>query len=521
MIALNSFRENGDAARDLTPALVRASATLRDGETLVFPEGEWELRPDFARCELLAITNHDYHHRLTALHLAEKDGVTLEGSGCILRASGPVSPLWFEGCRGLTLRNLTLDRKESLNLWGTVIEADEERVMVDLDPARNPPWGAWAGDLFVNIPRWRGRVEVLFEWDAHGRGPVPGSADNLGGWGQHWVYEQTEHNQLMIRGRRNHTPAPGNILMMRTHTRPAPALALSGCDEVVVDAVTMHAAGGMGLIAQRCRDVRVSRCRTAPGPQGSGVYTDLFDATHFANCAGTITLEECSFTGQLDDGTNIHGAYFPVVHREDGHTLLVERRHPQQAGAPVGGPGDQFALCNGETLEDNWTGACAEISDLNPFIARVRFHESLPDSVRVGDALDNLTWQPDAIVRKNIFRHNRARGILLSSRGVMRVEGNTFAVPGAAIHSGGELGFWCESGPVRDLVITRNHFDHCATEPSWGEGVIPELSTQILIIRCTHSLACRRDSPCCQYSIKIFSFLNQRCKQFGQIVGAY
>lgn len=470
-IALASFRSPLDAPRDLTPALVRASALLKDGDTLEFPGGVWDLDPGQAACALLAITNHDLHQRLTALHLENKSGITLEGRGCVLRADGPVSPLWFENCRDLVIRDLVLDRKNSFNLHGVIRSVAERSLVVGLDPAHNPEWGAWAGELFVKLPCWRGRVEVLLEWEPASGRPAPGG-DNLGGWDQHWTYEKSGPDEVVVHGSRRRTPAAGNRLMLRTHTRPAPALALSNCERVEVQGVDIRAAGGMGLIAQRCRDVRVARCSTTPGPAGGGVYSDLKDATHFANCAGTITVEDCTFTGQLDDGINIHGAYFPVVRRLDAHTLIAGRRHFQQAGAPVGGPGDRFAVCDDDTLTDYWSGTCGEIEELNPFVARLRFHEPLPEALRPGHALDNLSWHPAAVVRRNQFLRNRARGLLLSSREPMLVEHNTFSVPGSAIHVAGGLGLWCESGPVRSLVIRHNRFDSCATEPSWGPAVI-------------------------------------------------
>lgn len=471
MISLENFRSGLDAPRDLTPALVRASSLLQDGNTLVFPEGIWDLDPGEAACALLAITNHDFHHRLTALHLRNKSGITLEGRGCVLRADGPVAPLWFENCRDLVVRDLVLDRKSSFNLHGVIRSVGEDAFIVGLDPAYNADWGAWAGELFVNLPHWRGRVEVLLEWDAATGRPAPGG-DNLGGWDQHWTYEKSGPDEIMVHGPRRRTPAVGNRLMLRTHTRPAPALALSGCEQVGLEGLTLRAAGGMGIIAQRCRDVRVTRCSTVPGAAGGGLYADLMDATHFANCAGTITVEDCTFTGQLDDGINIHGAYLPALRRLDAHSLLAERRHPQQAGAPVGGPGDRFALSDADSLTEYWSGTCEEIDGRNPYTARLRFREPLPSELPPGHALDNLSWHPAAVIRRNHFRHNRARGILLSSREPMLVEDNTFSVPGTAIQAAGGLGMWCESGPVRSLIIRRNRFDSCATEPSWGSAVI-------------------------------------------------
>jgi hypothetical protein len=70
-----------------------------------------------------------------------------------------------------------------------------------------------------------------------------------------------------------------------------------------------------------------------------------------------------------------------------------------------------------------------------------------------------------------VLRGNRARGILLGSRGPMVIEGNTFHIPGAAILFEGDSRFWFEQAGVRDVVIRGNTFDNC-NYGVWGTGTI-------------------------------------------------
>jgi hypothetical protein len=70
-----------------------------------------------------------------------------------------------------------------------------------------------------------------------------------------------------------------------------------------------------------------------------------------------------------------------------------------------------------------------------------------------------------------VIRGNRARGILLGSRGKMVIEGNTFHTPGAAILFEGDSRFWFEQAGVRDVVIKGNTFDNC-NYGIWGTGTI-------------------------------------------------
>lgn len=470
-ISILDFLDKYDTPQDLTPAFVRASSALKNGQTLILPEGQWNLCLPFAKTTYLAITNHDLRHRSVALHLKNLRDVRIDGNGCRLLSEGSLCPFIFENCEGLVIEKLTLSRFKSLSIAGTVIASDAKTIEVEIHPSFQN-WGAWAGQLFIGAGDSKHRVESLFEWDSQTRAPAMGSADNLGDWGNAWLFESPKPGIVRVHGTSRHRPKLGNVLMFRTLIRPAPALTLSHCKDVTIEQVRIESAGGMGIIAQRCRDVQVVACSTGPSSEGAGIYADLDDATHFCNCAGNILIEACTFEGQLDDASNIHGAWFPVERVIDAHTLLVKRNHLQQAGAPIGTEGDIFAIHAKNSLQELGQIQLSKIEELNSFYALLTFSEPLPTAVACGDVLDNISWHPSAIIRKNIIRKNRARGLLLSSRNPMLVEDNHFEVLGSAIYAGGGLDSWCESGPVKSLTIKNNRFIRCATEPAWGEAVI-------------------------------------------------
>ena len=77
----------------------------------------------------------------------------------------------------------------------------------------------------------------------------------------------------------------------------------------------------------------------------------------------------------------------------------------------------------------------------------------------------------EVLIKNCIFRGNRARGILLGSRGRMVIEDNVFHVPGAAILFEGDASHWFEQSGVRDVVIRGNTFDNC-NYGVWGKACI-------------------------------------------------
>ena len=471
---LTDFIQAGDAENDLVPAIRRAVEQLKDGQTLIFPEGEYDLLQETAEQTLLPITNHDLCPRVHGILLRGKRDITIEGNGCRLYADGLVAPLWIQDCHNITVNHLTFDRHEFLNGSGEVVAAGDGWMELELPPENNPGWFIHNGILTFKSRYWSEQLDSLFEWDTQKRLPARGSADNCGaGWQVQWQAEQMTATKIRLSGSFEHPVTVGNQMMLRCSKRYAPGVSMSHSSDIKLNHITVHACGGMAFIGQRCRDVSLKRCVVAPSPKKTRIDADCFDATHFSNCAGHILIEDGRFENQLDDATNIHGAYFQVIRQLDAHTLRLDLRHPQQAGAPVGEQGDTFERCRLDTAEAYWTGKAAEVTIQNMSTVDVRFSEALPDNVAIGDALDNIDWFPDFTMRRCFMRGNRARNTLISTRGKVLMEENFFQSAGAAVQTAGAIGFWNESGPVHDLTLRKNTFDHCAyNAPKWGAAVL-------------------------------------------------
>ncbi len=465
-----------DGKGDLVPACRRAVKHLRSGDTLRFPEGKHDLFDEAARQTLLPVTNHDICARVHGILLQGKKDVQIDGNGCTLFAHGQVSPLWIEDCDGIKIKNLSFDRREYLNASGTVTAAEEGWFELEMDMQTSPAWDIVDGVMTLRSKdsrRWSERLKNVFEWDSHDMSPAPGSVDNCGADRVvQWRAEQLDETKIRLNGNFPRVPARGNQIMLRTMKRYAPGVTMSRNSDLLFENVKVHACGGMAFIGQRCRDIIIRRCAVESSPHNERIDADCFDATHFSNCAGHIIIEESRFQNQLDDATNVHGAYFPVIRRIDDRILRVALAHPQQAGAPVGGPGDRFELCRRGSAEPYWSAAAEKVEPLNLRTVDVVFDEKLPGRVEQGDALDNIDWYPDFTMRGCTMRGNRARATLISTRGKAILEDNYFHSPGSGVQMSGGIGQWHESGPVRDCEIRNNHFDRCAyNAPVWGTAL--------------------------------------------------
>jgi hypothetical protein len=79
---------------------------------------------------------------------------------------------------------------------------------------------------------------------------------------------------------------------------------------------------------------------------------------------------------------------------------------------------------------------------------------------------------PEVLMKNCRVLKNRARGILLGSRGKILIEDNYFHTQAPAINLEGDGRFWFEQAGVRDLIIRNNMFDNCNYSFMLGLGII-------------------------------------------------
>ena len=119
-------------------------------------------------------------------------------------------------------------------------------------------------------------------------------------------------------------------------------------------------------------------------------------------------------------------------------------------------------------------GKVLSFKKLSPPEFELLFEENIPDQIKGGNALENLTWTPDVTIRNSYFGSNRARGILVSTPGQVLIENNVFESSGSAILIPGDANGWYESGAVKNVTIRKNIFKEACLSSIYQfcEGII-------------------------------------------------
>lgn len=468
---------------DTTPSLLAALDAIPKDKSvkLTFPQGRYDFHPDRAYEGYLFVSNNDEGLKRIAFPLKNLDGVEIDGDGSTFVFHGFTMPFLLDGARNITLRNFTIDFSRTFHSEGKVLDVTPKHV--DLEISQEFPYEIRNGVLvFTNGQKPTGPAttvtsgEILYPYGSLlAFDPVKREtafmAKDRYQVGEGIAAQRLARNRIRLKIP-GISATIGDILVFSPKGREIPGIVISDSSNIDLKDITIHHCGGMGVIAQRSADLLVHKMRVAPPANGSRIISTTADATHFVNCRGKIELVDCHFEQQKDDATNIHGLYAKIVHLFSPTRFEVAMVHPQQAGIDFIRPGTRLELNDGPSLREEGFAMVKSVERLNKHRTIVEIESPLPEGVTLGDSVADADANTAQVLIKNcVMRGNRARGILLGSRGPMLIEDNHFHIPGAAILFEGDSRFWFEQAGVRDVVIRNNTFDNC-NFGVWGTGCI-------------------------------------------------
>jgi len=462
-----------DDGQDDTLA-VRAAleqAKRQGAERLVFPKGRYDFYPDQAVERYQFISNNDEGLKRIAFSIEGMEAFEVDGQGSGFLFHGYISPFAIDGSRGIALRNFSVDYARPFHSEGKILCVTN--TYADLEIAPEYPFSVENGLLkFHDGKAGKARtlypVRGLLEFDPVKRETAYQARDY--GLGDDILAQDLGNRRVRLL-REKLKGTPGNVFVFGPSHRLVCGIAISDSRDVTVEDVTLFHCGGMGVIGQRSRDLFVRRVKVTPPPGKERLVSLTADATHFVNCGGQVVLEDCLFELQKDDATNVHGIYVRIVERLSPAAVLVKLVHPQQFGFDFIRKGQTLELVKGPALTPLAYPVVKSVERLNKEYTRLTFKAPLPEAVEVGDALAASDGYAALTIRGCTIRGNRARGILLNSRGPTVVENNVFHTAGAAILFEGDARFWYEQAGVSDCVIRNNLFENC-NYGVWGGALI-------------------------------------------------
>ncbi|MCS7261481.1 MAG: hypothetical protein NZ765_12030 [Anaerolineae bacterium] len=389
-------------------------------------------------------------------------GLEIDARGVTLIFRDPPSGgFLFEGCRDVVLRGVTI-RFEPLPFTqgqlvaiaadGSWYELVIDEGYLELDDSRyfserpvsyvmDPRTRCWKEGMLDLSPT---RVEKLGPRRFRLHWPRPSGPD---------VYPVTVGDRMAFRGK------------LRRH-----AISVRNCANMLFEDITIHSAPFAGIVEAGGEGGNVYRhISVRPGPPPAGaieppLFSTVADAFHSANVRRGPRVEECHFEAMPDDAVAIHGTYYLVAAADTRGLILARARDAFYPGdrlrlfdifnVPVG---EAVVVANEPLAEFALPAKTARstIGDISggPYV-RVRTEPAL--SGKFDFMASNVSRLGSGyVVRNNVIRNHRARGMLLKAEDGL-VEGNL--VEGSTI--GGIVltpeFWWAEACYSRNVVVRNN-----------------------------------------------------------------
>ena len=433
--------------------------------TLVFPGDTLYIKDTYCFEKYQYISNNTQGKKRIAMNIENVDGLTIEGNGTTLLFTGFISPFNVENSKNITITDLNIDFTHTFNSQGEIMAVGKDWMELKF-PAD------YKVDISGGQLRIRDKNNItypygsLLEFDSKKKEVAYYVHD-------YWLWSGLQAEALANGNYKIYlkdiTGTVGNIMAFGAARRANPGFTFDECNTVLIKNVNLYHCGGMGFIVQRVRDIELNNVQVVPTPGSDRIISATADATHFINCGGYLRMIDCKFTNQKDDATNIHGWYAMTREIVNDNTILVWYNY----GKDFVRPGMYMEIANHKTMMTYAHRTVKSVRQINSELAEITFTEPLPEEIQIKDPIACEDQYPDVLIKGCHFANNRARGLLIGSRGEVIIEENYFHVPGSSILFEGDGSYWYEQSGVRNVQIRNNVFDNCLYGcKTWGDAHI-------------------------------------------------
>ncbi|WP_422080902.1 right-handed parallel beta-helix repeat-containing protein [Ulvibacterium sp.] len=435
---------------------------------LSFPKGTYQFYPENAFETYWAVSNHDNSLKKMAFPLFDMDGITIDGNGSEFVFHGRICPIVVFESQSVTLKNFSIDWSIPFQSELSVVENDEANNSFVATIGTNHKYRVKDGKVYFRHYDWEDPIGQNTPFDPKTNAPIWDSrpyAFNI----KNAVAKDLGKDKIEFRKATKKVPPVGTVIVNhgpQGTNRLVQAIHLKNSKNTRIENVTIYAAGGMGLIAERCENIHLDGYKITS--KAGRTTSTRADASHFLGCKGLIRMENCLLEHMLDDGINVHGAYVKVDKYVGGKQFLCEISHHQQWGLTFAEIGDKVTITSRETVLPIFETEVSDFRVLNEkkFLITVKeVPAEMPEGLL---SLENSTWNPDLVMRNNTIRDNRARSVLVTIKGKVLIENNYFSSQMHGVLIEGDNNKWYESGGVRNVVIQNNIFENIGYGDSTG-----------------------------------------------------
>ena len=411
--------------------------------------------------------------RRSAVYLDKKKNITIDGNGATILIHGKMTPLLFNECENITVKNLIIDYACPTMTEFKILSNNggECEIEINHDCRFRVKKNSiiWQGeDGLDGKPYWesehisKGRYFKLYDPEAEmcrDFRKLDLEFTKVIKTGEHTLRVTLKNKDVFF-------PA-GHIMQTRSIVRDQTGSYFQRCRNLTFENLRVKFMHGLGIVSQFCDTVTFRNCDFTPADHRTAASTaDFFQ---LSGCKGKLTFENCKANGAHDDYINVHGTHLRIIRRnKKENSITVRFMHPETWGFQAFEKEDVLDFIKWDTLIPYSSARVIDYKRLNDTDIKLYLDGKLPDIKLKKDVVENATWTPDLYVRNCDFGPTSGRGILCTTRGEVIIENNRFRnLWGPALLIEDDCNFWFESGYTNEIVFRNNVIINCDYAKMW------------------------------------------------------
>ncbi len=474
-VSVTNFGVKSNSFENASPGIVKAIEYCKSKENIVLklPGGRIDLWPDGAIKRELYISNSTEADTLSkakniGFWLEDCKDFTIDGNNTLVVLHGKMVSFAFLNCRNILLKDICFDYERPTMSELTLKSVSDSVVKAEIHP--DTKYLIENGKIILYGEGWKSQSfhTILFNPEK--------DILKYSSFGPFLKSKAIETSPLHVTFKGDFTKnkyQPGDVLTIRDPYRDNCGGFIHLSKDVRLENVKMHYMHGLGIVSQFSENVSMKKVIVAPREGSERVISSFADCFHFSGCKGLVSLDSCATSGSHDDPINIHGTHLQVVGIEAAKKITVRFMHHQTYGFQAFFAGDSIAFVEPQTLKPLLYARIRAARLVNLRDMELEIEGALPENIKTGLCIENLTWTPEVIIRNSHFERTNTRGLLITTRRKVLIENNTFYHTGMhAILIANDASGWFESGRVMDVTIRNNVFEDCGYNSAPGNYII-------------------------------------------------
>ncbi len=486
-----AFANTGsDAAPGIVRALEAAKRASDAGKSVVvtFPQGRYDIYPDQAFKRTLFVSNTtgadaSVAEKRIGILVEGMRNVTVDGGGSQFMFHGKMTTFAAIESENISFRNFSVDFQVPTVVDVTVESVEGNSAIVYVPECYNyrveDGGVTWSSDAspYTGAVYWTARnaMDYTQRFDAVRGLTWRGDTTNNPLFRNSTITEAGAHRLKVTWASKPDEVRPGMCYQMRPTKRDHPGTLLWKCKDVVLSNLDIRFLHGFGMVGQSSENITLDDVDFQADMTRGHTTAGYADFVQMSGCKGAIEVKNCLFSNPHDDPINVHGTYLQVTRRLGDNKIEVSYQHPETAGFPSFFVGDEVEFFRKSdllqaapgrfnvTAVDGPDGRGGSMGEGTGSLTKIvlTFDKALPQEVQPGSCVaENVTYAPQVSIHDNVFKETPTRGILVTTRGRVRIEHNRFDGMGmAAIYISNDNNSWYESGRVEDVTIADNVFE--------------------------------------------------------------